>query len=478
MKSAHDQSITSHPKYSSFLKLGSPRNFLSRDFLRRPQIDITTHYTISQTSFAHQSMDSLISITEKFEPERIFNLDQESISAEEIENVEKLYQQITEERMSCRIKSSESYEKKSSIEAAATLGNAEDYLKNGGRIVEYVKLMNEKTILNGLTYHPSLSIAQSHTILSRNNNYVKYFDLEDAEYHLPLSHFTKLLGNEIPDLDRDILVGKLTSNPRDVIHEMGLYRTEINNPDRETKIARVDEVTALALKKVFTAENEDEALKFAFIFGALRGYNIRSTTGACWAQEMSMRWIFAKKDWPQFNKMPGVYLDIEASILPEGEQSFTSLIDRQIRDYKASISAEEAIGEDSLFDRPVTQEKDEFIRYLIETKSYREEDLLEIISYQTNDSKKPTSLDLIASLGDKKFFEILRKKIEEEPEIRDAITRQGVKWGSVIDNAVSYGDEAITNIIEELRCLAPQTVFKAAASAPLAEPKTNQKTVT
>jgi hypothetical protein len=475
MRSAHDQSITSHPKYSSFLKLGSPRNFLSRDFLRRPQIQITPHYAISQTSFAHQSMDSLISITEKFEPERIFNLDQESLSAEEIENVEKLYQQITEERMSCRLKSSESYEKKSSIEAASTLGDVEEYLKNRGRITEYVKLMNEQTILNGLTYHPSLSTTQSHTILSQNDNYAKYFDLEDAEYHLPLSHFTKLLGNEIPDLDMDILVGKLTSNPRDVIHEMGLYRTKIDNPDREAKITRVDEVTALALKKVFTAENEEEALKFAFIFGALRGYNIRSTTGACWAQEMSMRWIFAKKDWPQFNKMPGVYLDIEASILPEGERSFASLIDRQIRDYKASINAEEAIGEDSLFDRPITQEKDEFIRYLIETKSYREEDLPEIISYQTNDPAKPTSLDLIARLGDKRFFEILRKKIEEEPEIRDAITRQGANWDSVIDNAISYGDHTTIETIEELRCLAPQTVFKTAAGNALAESKTSQR---
>ncbi len=479
MKSSYDHQSAGHPKHPLFLKLGSPRNFLSRNFSGEGSIEISLHYAESQTSFAHQSVDSLFSIIEEFEPERIFDLEQRnSISPEEIESIERFYQRITEERKSCRLKSSESYEKKSSIEAATTLGSVAEYMGKGGSVTKYIELLNEKSVLEKLDYRSSPLMEPSFTALTRNSNYKKYYDLECGEYRLPLSHFTKLLGIERSGLDEDILVGKLTSgSDEEVIHEMGLYRARTEGVDYGAKIARVDEVTALALKNVFTAENEEDALKFAFIFGALRGHNIRSTTGACWAQEMSMRWIFAKKDWPQFNKMPGVYLDIEASILPDAEKSFASLISRQITDYKASISAEGVVSEQSLFDRPITREKDEFIRYLIETKSYRDEDLPEIISYQTNDPQVPTSLDLIARLGDKRFFGLLKRKIEEEPEITHLIAGQGANWGSVINNANSYGDQAVIEIIKELsEFLAPQTSAQSPATSHLTGSKTNQKT--
>jgi hypothetical protein len=116
---------------------------------------------------------------------------------------------------------------------------------------------------------------------------------------------------------------------------------------------RVDSTTYYAAKKVFMTADQDEAMKYAFIFAILRGYNVRSVIGACFAQEMSLRWIFAAKGWPQFRKKPGVYLDIEACLLgDDGKESVNDFLLRQIADYKNANNPEAEIAGDALFDRP------------------------------------------------------------------------------------------------------------------------------
>jgi len=192
---------------------------------------------------------------------------------------------------------------------------------------------------------------------------------------------------------------------REVIHTMGDYRKDISSygieqseDQRNEKIDRVDEINALALKKSFQVEDKDEALKCTFVFGILRGYNLRSVTGACWAQEMSMRWVFAQKDWTQFRKMPGIYLDIETSLLGEDypERMFEQLVRKMVIDYNNSTTNNKS--KDSLFDRPLPHEDRHFWHYLKTTEKFRVQIDKEDIKLELSAAEETNAPDSVIAL--------------------------------------------------------------------------------
>lgn len=64
--------LETHPDYELFGKLGSPQNFLTRQYGTGGEIDRTnvTHYTHSQVTFANYAMKSLINLVRDFDWKR------------------------------------------------------------------------------------------------------------------------------------------------------------------------------------------------------------------------------------------------------------------------------------------------------------------------------------------------------------------------------------------------------------------------
>ena len=343
--------------YAIFCSLKSPLNLLSRSILDGQLLrveDSLTHYSKSQTSFAYHSSATLITLLKKFQPDEIFDLNSARISKQEINNVEKLYEFITNSRL--LIAQNTSYTPDCSAKRQAQ-------------------------IISAMSYTNSVEQRPTNTIL--NHKYNKYRESTNLFNALFLDYIVSALGEDYVENDSNIKLGSIRSSydeDKKVTHLMGEYREDFipfgaNDIEKERieKINRVDEITALALKKSFQTQDKEESLKYTFLFGILRGYNLRSTTGACWAQEMSMRWVFAQKNWTQFRKMPGIYLDVEATMLGEDypEKMLEQLVEKMITDYNNSINNNRS--NDSLFDIPLPHEDRHFEQYLKTTKSFRKQ---------------------------------------------------------------------------------------------------------
>jgi hypothetical protein len=240
---------------------------------------------------------------------------------------------------------------------------------------------------------------------------------------LNLSHITRYFGLEKENDDK-IILGEIKGKPVESsarewpYHQMGLYR------DNEAYIKRVDEVTALLAKKCIATPDNDVAMSHAWGFGILRGYNLRSITGACWAQEMSLRLLFAVKNWPQFCKAPGVFLDVEACLLNPGDpyKSFADFIQKLSNNYVAARAELEVV--DPLFDAASPATKEEFARHLIISDNYEVKQLPKIFSVEN-----PERLIDLAARGYKdKFFEKLNSAVDRGHIRLEEIKALNIDW--------------------------------------------------
>jgi hypothetical protein len=81
--------FSDHPDYDLFHRLGSPQNFLTRQYGTGGEIERenVNHYSHSQSVFANQAMKCLIDLTRDFD------------SKNEAVSMEDLYKRIAEERL-------------------------------------------------------------------------------------------------------------------------------------------------------------------------------------------------------------------------------------------------------------------------------------------------------------------------------------------------------------------------------------------
>ncbi len=459
--------LETHPDYELFCRLGSPQNFLTRQYGTGGEIDRSnvTHYTHSQVTFANYAMKSLINLVRDFDWKR------GGFTMEDV------YRRICEDRLMISLKTPANFLQ----EAAATIAyhnvfGGDQYLpasiEERRSLQHLVRLGNlhqdieyREDDFRRMQYVESASFAASSTRLDDNNKYRKYHNITNSQKPFSIMDLRRALGEdiEIEDfIDSDTNIGGLMINEKgEIEHVMGYYRIafdRIESTSVENRIARVDKITDGFAKKSLESEDDNEAMKYALAFGILRGYNLRSVIGACFAQEMSLRWIFAQKDWQQFNKMPGVYLDIEASILGEYGKEKTDIslgrfLDKQITDLQKANGVLHGdsveITPDALFDVPRQQESEDFIIYLIETRSYREEDLDEIVSCQN----VQRVFNIAAKNGDKNFFDVLSQKCVSDQEFKsklDDIT-ENIDRAMVLNKAVEYGPEvakSVTSLIK------------------------------
>ncbi len=438
---------TTHPDYQEFIQFGSFGNLLTRDYEQgeflNAAISAPTHYSKSQDAFGHHSMASLIGLQRGFVGREIFDFSTASVTKDEIKRFEGLYQKIAEDR----------YDIAQNTKSQRAQFSAMQNFKRNWPITR--KILTQKNVSPSeqefidLSYRGSEKQSTTGTILSNQSRYNKYNkdNKDDLFGGFCLDIFVKLLGEKVLPQDDKIILGNIERDRQDwcIRHRMGIYHNQVFADDAAKEAAknRVDEITALAAKKALTAENEDEALKYAFLFAALRGYNTRSTVGACWAQEMSLRWIFAQRGWPQFCKAPGVYLDIEACFLgmDDQEKKLDRLMEKQVRDYKASLTqGETEVG--SLFSKPSPSLDADFMRHLIETKKYRQEDLSELLFYKLGNPKFLNVFETAAKNGDRDFFAMASKLFRSSADFRGQILAHHgeIKLVSAAKMAAEYGD--------------------------------------
>ncbi len=343
---------------------GSPLNFLSRNAksgdLLNDHFTVVGHYAADQLRFAQQALDCLTQLYDKFIPEKVFDLSKKFITEEDMRQMERLFFNIAENRKAIFRNTIHDSEKEHVARAEAIFNSGKECDNSENSVVKYYV----KTF-SAISYRSSDQVNRTTTIISNSPIlYEKYLGCKSCP-PLQLSYLSKLLGVHSRK-DDDIMLGHLSEDSDGrLLHGMGRYRNTLSGPKDTASQAefskwrgRVDIITYYAAKKALMTEDEDEAMKYAFIFAILRGYNVRSVIGAGFAQEMSLRWIFAAKGWPQFRKMPGVYLDIEACVLGDDpEKSIADLIERQIVDYKNANNPAADLSKSGLFDRPIIDVK-------------------------------------------------------------------------------------------------------------------------
>jgi len=408
-----------HPDKEYFERFGSFENHITLDYLsgkKLSQGSLPLHYSNkSQTAFACSSMKALISLHKKFNPSKIFDFSGEGVSEDEKSKVEEFYEKVADARKRIMLETAETRNR------SILLRSFEQRFDGDEDVYESItqsKLEDERSSFYGMNYTNSNLIHTYCTPILEESRYHKYSKLKSGQ-DLKLSGFVKLLGLEPKNEDQNIVLGRLLEG----IHELGNYRgladgsSSIDERKFIRNVKRVDEITASAFKKIFTTSDKKEALKYAFIFAALRGYNVRGAMGACWAQEMSLRLVIAQKGWIQFNKMPGTYLDIETCLLGEGNQDeeVEKVINKQVEDYLESIEPTFVPKSTSLFNVPVPLRTNDFDRYLIETQSYQDKDIFRISAYKSDGE---TALQIAASKGDKRFFSLLNREITQNQSFK------------------------------------------------------------
>ncbi len=423
--------LTTHPDWEKFHQIGPPENIISR----RPQGELmdedeNAHYAKSQTSFAHQSQSKLIELSKQFKLGEIFDGDATQVSPDEIARMEHFYRQITQDRIDIFCST------RASHDDAFWAGMARTLLE-----ITSIEIEDSETDISKATKAiKAISYKDSHlqkgTATDFSHEECRYAKYRQEGIFFDLSSVVKLLDVEPREIDSAINLGYLRETQEGGIeHAMGCYRIS-EDEERINRINRVDDITALAAKKAFAATDLDEILKYSLIFAALRGYNVRSNGGACWVQEMSLRWILDQKNLLQCRKGDGIYWDVEMAssrlFAGEGAEHFELVINAMIADYK---SPQPSI----FFDKPLVfaEQNQDFIRHLIETKKYRQEDLAEIVEYEG-------ALEVAASLGDRDFFLMLQDNAE-------LLNEKNIDWYAIGKNAEEYGDEELVKIIEEFR---------------------------
>ncbi len=471
--------LENHPDHELFLRLGSPKNFQTRQYLTGEEViagDVS-HYTYSQSVFANHSMKCLINLIRKF------NYKEGGFSMED------LYEAIADERLLIFLNTPGNYREEILLKASyhKLFGDekyrevfSQDYSEKALRdLVPEVmeqEMENKLYYLKALKYRPSIEVTPSITHLGISKKYERYCQITESQNPIKLFDFMSVIGEESTFLDYDSFLGALIIDNESVVtHLMGSHRTHYDTYVGTTfqktqeqlqeevikRSRRVDEITDLSAKKALEIVDEDQAMKCAFAFVTLRGYNLRSQIGACFAQEMSLRWLFAQKDWPQFNKSPGIYLDVEAS-LNNNQPSYSfipDLINKEISDYRqANLRAKNKtinLGDDPIFDVPHVQNQEDFITYLMEARRYRAEDLFELVSCPNSQKV----FNIAARNGDVVFFEMLQRERENNPVFKDLFEDNlpGFDRGAIIENAMEYGGGEIMSKVSNI--FRPVTVF-------------------
>jgi hypothetical protein len=307
------------------------------------------------------------------------------------------------------------------------------------------------------------------SLLSGNEKYAKYHDLTQNQQFLTLFDVMAALQEEPTLLDYETPLGRLIVQDGVVSHGMGLYRF---NQDPK-QIARVDEITNLAATKALAATDEEEALKYVFVFTALRGYNLRSVTGALSAAEMSVAWLIVKAGLSQGYKMPGFYPDIEAALLPpevSASASFKAIINKEVQDFRTAKAAAHdssiSLAPDSFFDIPKQQQPDDFIIYLIETKRYRAQDLPELISSKITQKV----FNIAARKGDVNFFKMLKSECDNSPDFKQQFEGEmsDINREEVIGHAMEYGGGDILKLVKALKPSTQPSVTETIKASPVA----------
>ncbi len=443
--------LTHHPDREYFSRFGSPLNFLSSPEGRSLSSSYHIHYGGSQSVFANHSMKKLIELVRGFDYKYIIeSFENNSLKVQDF--FEGIYKKITDDRYDLALNTKSSYFETKKIELYAGIFPDEQLLEEENNWLEDQEYNQEddniRDILDLLEYRFTYDQEATSTNLSQSQDgrYLKYENyIKNCGQNIPkllLSHLVEILGEEIREDDNNISLGDFSiSQDGWVIHNMGNYR-ENNNYE---KINRVDEITALAATKALTTEDEDEAMRYALVFGIMRGYNIRSAVGACWAQEMSLRWIFAMREWEQFKKAPGIYLDIEALNISAGNErlELEALIEKELHDYKESVQGRTEAG--NIFDVPLPATEESFLLYLMEARAYRSEDIEEIVTIF------PKSLEIAARGGDRFFFENLQTLMNESQNDDFCKKINEIDWNEIIFNASEYGDEFLVSQIENIQ---------------------------
>jgi hypothetical protein len=437
------ETLRDHPDYELFSRLGAVENFASRQYGTGGEVvkGVISHYLSSQQTFNNHSMKCLIDLV------RDFDFRSEGFS------MEALYQRITEERLNISLNNPDSYKEEVTLKVAYQdfFGLERQEIPKEVTLSRR-KVKDRKTNFDYLRYRPSSEMTVSSTKLTGNKKYEKYSGISKTQKHLKLLDVMSVLQEEQRLIDRNTILGGIIVEDGVVTHCMGVYklREDLNQGPE------VDEMTNLAAAKALSTDNETEAMRYAFGFAVLRGYNLRSVIGACFAQEMSLRWIFAQKGWPQFQKAPGVYLDIEAAVLHPEAYANTSLnttINKQVQDYctanAAIYDSTISLAPDSFFDIPKQQQKNDFIIYLVETKRYRAQDLSDIISSEIAQEV----LKIAAKKGDLDFFKMLAQEFENSDDFKRQFTgeMQRINHEEIIECAMKYGGSEILKLVRDLR---------------------------
>jgi len=300
MRPIDDENVT-YKKFKAkselLTKLGSPYNLVSRN----PYKDLNgsavqhRHYATSQDDFAFESMKCLISLVQEGLIKSAFDLGTNGVTPDEIGKMEELYKQITNKRIELAEKTAPTPEE------------------------------GQEPHSSSLRHFKSREMESTATILNQyDHKYDRYLKEYSDNPRLTLESCLEILDEEVRERDKLIILGRINTIDVGIAHCMGNYREWIMDREldqvtdvmdlkdlseqREYEIERVDEITALSAKKSLQAAlNNDTrlSLKYALVHAILRGYNVRSISGACWAQEMSTRCLFEAIGLDQFRKMPG-----------------------------------------------------------------------------------------------------------------------------------------------------------------------------
>lgn len=458
--------LEQHPDYEFFQRLGSPKNFLTRQFGTGEEViaGAATHYTHSQSAFANRSMSCLIDLVRNFDSR------QGSVVMED------LYKRISDNRLLISLKTPSSYQEEiiSKIAYNKVFGSKQYEAVFGEELAEEIfrskmshsiseeKIEERVCDFVDLNYKVGKELLPSITMLNLSKKYERYYKITETQRFLKLFDLMSFIGEESTYVDYNIDLGALSRDGEKVTHFMGAYKYlfdpykgSILEKSEETlkcemfaRQERVDKITNLAATKALEASDEMDTLQYSFVFAILRGYNLRNVIGACFAQEMSLRWLLAQKDLPQFNKMPGIYLDVEAALLDprcSTNDSLTKLISKEVEGYCAANLSDHKGGvlleEDPIFDVPHQQNRNDFIIYLMETRQYRREDLSALVSCEVVQNV----FNIAARNGDVSFFKMLQEErkndLNFQRQFEEVLTK--IDREKVVAKAMQYGGDVM-----------------------------------
>lgn len=242
-------------------------------------------------------------------------------------------------------------------------------------LVEGLEIQEDFRILNAMLYKERRPLTATNLTQIKDGRFTKYSKVQES-HPLFISEIADILGIEIAKENDFILAGIFKKKYKEEYHHCMnyyLYNYERNGIvvcesydgiDIEKRNNIVDHITCLCAQKAIQSDNLEESLKYAFTFGVLRGLSVRSTIGAGWVHEMSLRLILDEMGLPQFKKSPGIALDIEACLIDK-PGDFKIIIDKMVSDYMQytlsltttqNPNLDKASGNNSFFTYPKPKE--------------------------------------------------------------------------------------------------------------------------